>query len=263
VNQEKFIAAGGHRLEIRRIAGEPNLPTLVFLHEGLGSVALWKDFPDRLAAATGAPAVVYSRHGYGKSDRLSGKRAVDYMHIEALETLPELRRALRLDDVVLVGHSDGASIALIHAGAGRWPVRGLILEAPHVFVEDITVASIADAKRTFETTDLGKRLARYHDDPDGAFWGWNKIWLRPDFRSWNIERYLSSVRCPVLAIQGADDEYGTLAQLDAVGRGLSGPFEQIVLADCKHSPHRDQEAATLAAMTGWWNTVIDSGHKQR
>jgi pimeloyl-ACP methyl ester carboxylesterase len=249
----EFIAAGGHRLEIRRIAGRADLPTLIFLHEGLGSVALWKDFPDKLAAATGATALVYSRHGYGKSDPLIGERAVDYMHVEALETLPELRAKLGLDEVVLVGHSDGASIALIHAGAGRGPVRGLMLEAPHVFVEDITVASIAAAKTAFETADLAARLGRYHDDPAGAFWGWNKIWLHTDFRAWNIERYLPGVRCPVLAVQGADDEYGTAAQLDALARGLSGPFEQLVLADCRHAPHRDREAATLAAMTRWWH----------
>jgi pimeloyl-ACP methyl ester carboxylesterase len=252
-----FLKCGGHQLEIKRISGQKNLPTLIFLHEGLGSLALWKDFPDKLAAATRAPALVYSRYGYGKSDRLAGDRAVDYMHREALETLPDLRRQLSLEDVALVGHSDGASIALIHAGAGRWAVRGLILEAPHVFVEQMGLDQIALAKTAFETTDLGQRLGRYHDDPASAFWGWNKIWLHPDFRSWNIEEYLPGVTCPVLAIQGADDEYGTLAQLDAIARGVAGPFEKLVLADCKHSPHRDQEAATLAAMTEWWHTVIN------
>jgi pimeloyl-ACP methyl ester carboxylesterase len=248
----EFVVAGGHRLELRKIAGAAGLPTLVFLHEGLGSVALWKDFPDKLAAATGAPALVYSRYGYGKSDPLDGPRAVDYMHVEALEILPELRRRLGLGDVVLVGHSDGASIALIHAGAGRWPVRGLILEAPHVFTEQAGLDRIAAATRAFEDIDLAKRLARYHDDPDGAFRGWNEIWLHPDFRAWNIEKYLPQIVCPVLVIQGVDDEYGTLAQLDAVERGVRGPFERVVLADCKHSPHRDQEAATLAAMARWW-----------
>lgn len=256
MNTAQFVEAGGHRLEFRRIAGRADLPTLVFLHEGLGSVALWRDFPDKLAAATGAPALVYSRYGYGKSDRLVGERAVDYMHVEALTVLPELRRKLHLDNVVLVGHSDGASIALIHAS--RWPVRGLILEAPHLFVEDVTIANIAAAKRAYETTDLGKRLARYHDDPDGAFWGWNRIWLDPAFRAWNIEDHARGVRCPVLAIQGQDDEYGTLAQLDALARDLAGPFERVVLPACNHSPHRDQEAATLAAMAAWWNIEVAS-----
>jgi pimeloyl-ACP methyl ester carboxylesterase len=245
-----FAAVQGQRLEIERIAGaRADAPTLVFLHEGLGSVALWRDFPAKLAARTGAPALVYSRRGYGKSDRLAAPREVGYMHDEALVVLPALLRELGISNPILIGHSDGASIALIHAGSGKWPVRALVLEAPHVFVEDVTVASIEQAKEAYRTTDLGKRLARYHDDPDHAFRGWNDIWLDPAFRSWNIEDYLPGVRCPVLAIQGADDEYGTLAQLDAIERGVSGPFERLVLAECKHSPHRDRAAATLEAMS--------------
>jgi len=244
-----FLTVRGHRLEIEQIAGaRAAAPTLVFLHEGLGSVALWRDFPAKLAALTGLPGVVYSRWGYGKSDRLGRRREVRYMHDEALETLPELLDSLGIVNPILIGHSDGASIALIHAGSGRWPVRALILEAPHVFVEDVTVASIEQAKTVYRTGDLGKRLARYHDDPDDAFWGWNDIWLDPAFRSWDIAEYLPGVRCPVLAIQGADDEYGTLAQLDAIERGVRGPVERLVLSNCKHSPHRDQEAATLEAM---------------
>lgn len=253
MNAAQFVEAGGHRLEIKRIEGSAGMPTLIFLHEGLGSLAMWRDFPDRVAAATGAPVLIYSRYGYGKSDALAGARAVEYMHHEALEVLPPLRGALGLDDVVLLGHSDGASIALIHAGAGRWPVRGLILEAPHVFVEDISIASIAAAKRAYETTDLPQRLGRYHDDVDSAFWGWNRIWLDPAFRAWNIEHFLPGVRCPTLAIQGAGDEYGTKAQLDAIARGVAGPFEQVVLAECGHAPHRDQPAATLATMARWWH----------
>lgn len=248
-----FVRVGVYRLEIRRIAGRDDLPTLIFLHEGLGSVAMWRDFPDRVAVATGAPALVYSRHGYGKSDPLDGDRTVDYMHVEALTVLPELRAALGLDNAVLVGHSDGASIALIHACAGKWPVRGLILEAPHVFVEDISIAGIEAAKQAFESGDLAKRLARYHDDPGGAFRGWNRAWLDPAFRDWNIAAYLPGVRCPVLAIQGADDQYGSLAQLDTIANGVAGPYEQVVLADCRHSPHRDQPAETLAAIVRWWH----------
>jgi pimeloyl-ACP methyl ester carboxylesterase len=246
-----FIDTAGHRLEFERIAGSAAAPSLVFLHEGLGSVALWRDFPAKLAQATGAPAVVYSRHGYGASDRLTAPRDVDYMHREALETLPSLRAALGLEEVILIGHSDGASIALIHAGSGRWPVRALILEAPHVFVEDVSVESIAAARTAYAATDLRRRLERYHSDVDGAFRGWNDIWLNPAFRGWNIEQYLPGVRAPVLAIQGADDEYGTLAQIEAIARGGAGPFERLVLAHCKHSPHRDQEEAVLAAMTGF------------
>jgi pimeloyl-ACP methyl ester carboxylesterase len=246
-----FIDTAGHRLEFERIAGSAAAPSLVFLHEGLGSVALWRDFPAKLAQATGAPAVVYSRHGYGASDRLTAPRDVDYMHREALETLPSLRAALGLEEVILIGHSDGASIALIHAGSGRWPVRALILEAPHVFVEDVSVESIAAARTAYAATDLRRRLERYHSDVDGAFRGWNDIWLNPAFRGWNIEQYLPGVRAPVLAIQGADDEYGTLAQIEAIARGGAGPFERLVLAHCKHSPHRDQEEAVLAAMTSF------------
>ena len=244
-----FVSVRGHRLEVERIAGaRAAAPTLVFLHEGLGSVALWRDYPAKLAALKGLPAVIYSRWGYGKSDRLGVRRAVRYMHDEALEALPELLGVLDVSNPILIGHSDGASIALIHAGSGRWPVRALILEAPHVFVEDVTVASIEQAKTIYRTSDLGKRLARYHDDPDDAFWGWNHIWLDPAFRAWNIEEYLPGVRCPVLAIQGADDEYGTLTQLDAIERGVRGPVVRRVLANCKHSPHRDQEALTVEAI---------------
>jgi pimeloyl-ACP methyl ester carboxylesterase len=243
-----FVAAGGHRLEYQRIAGSSDVSTLLFLHEGLGSLAQWRDFPAKLARDAGASAIVYSRYGYGGSERLTAPRDVDYMHREALEALPQLRTALGLEDVILVGHSDGASIALIHAGSGRWPVRALILEAPHVFVEEISVESIAAAREAYATTDLRPRLERYHADVEGAFRGWNDIWLDPRFRAWTIEDYLPGVRCPVLAIQGADDEYGTLAQINAIERGIAGPFERLVLPQCKHSPHRDQEAAVLAAM---------------
>ncbi|HUK07184.1 MAG TPA: alpha/beta hydrolase [Stellaceae bacterium] len=243
------IAISGHRIEYQQTARtRAGTAPLVFLHEGLGSLAMWKDFPAELAAASGAPALVYSRYGYGNSDPIAAPRRVDYMHEEALEALPALLGALHIANPILIGHSDGASIALIHAGAGRWPVRGLILEAPHVFVEDATISSIDAAREVYRATDLNDRLRRYHADPDNAFWGWNDIWLDPAFRAWNIEASLPSITCPVLAIQGADDEYGTLAQLDAIERGVRGPFERLVLAQCKHSPHRDQPAATLAAM---------------
>jgi pimeloyl-ACP methyl ester carboxylesterase len=249
-----FVAAGGHRLHYERIAGRG--PVFVFLHEGLGSVALWRDFPAKVAAATGAPALVYSRYGYGASQPLAAPRGVDYMHREALETLPALRTALGLDDVVLFGHSDGASIALIHAGSGHWRVRALILEAPHVLVEEISVASIAAARAAYAETDLRRRLERYHDDVDGAFRGWNDIWLAPEFRGWSIEEFLPGVRCPVLAIQGADDEYGTLDQIDRVARGVAGDVERLVLPECRHSPHRDQAAAVLAAVAAFVARLI-------
>lgn len=245
----EFVTVLGHRIEYQRIEGRSaNAPMLVFLHEGLGSVAMWRDFPAKLAAMTGASALVYSRYGYGQSDPIAAPRGVDYMHEEALEALPELREKLVVENPILIGHSDGASIALIHAGAGRWKVRALILEAPHVFVEAISIAGIEAAKTAYRTTDLRQRLGRYHGDADNAFWGWNDIWLHPDFRRWNIENYLPGVRAPVLAIQGAEDEYGSLAQLDAIEGEASVPVERLVLPQCGHSPHRDQEAATLEAM---------------
>jgi pimeloyl-ACP methyl ester carboxylesterase len=246
-----ILTIGASRLEIAEIpALRADAPALVFLHEGLGSVSMWRDFPARLAARTGARAVIYSRSGYGKSEKLSAKRRTDYMHREALDVLALLLETLAIADPILIGHSDGASIALIHAGGGG-RVKALILEAPHVFVEDVTVASIAEAKMAYATTDLRQRLARYHDDVDGAFRGWNDIWLDPDFRAWNIAEFLPRIRCPVLAIQGEDDPYGTLAQLDAVVAGVSGPCTKLVLESCGHSPHRDRPDAVLDAMVGF------------
>jgi pimeloyl-ACP methyl ester carboxylesterase len=243
-----FVTVQGRKLEVQRIAGSGRgVRTLVFLHEGLGSVAMWRDFPRKAAAAAGCAAVVYSRYGYGRSDVLRESRGVDYMHVEALEVLPELLARLEVPDPVLVGHSDGASIALIHA-ATHPEVGGLVLMAPHVFVEDISVKSIAEAKTAFERTDLPQRLARYHADAVRTFRGWNDIWLHPDFRSWNIEEYLPRVRCPVLAIQGFDDEYGTMAQLEAIARQTGGPIEVLRLSDCRHSPHRDQPDAVIEAI---------------
>jgi len=247
MRDSEFVTAGGHRLEVARVVGAKPGPTLVFLHEGLGSLALWRDFPAKLAAATALPAVTYSRHGHGRSEPLTADRTVDYMHIEALEALPDLRHQRGLDDTILIGHSDGASIALIHAGAARWPVRALILEAPHVLVEEVGLQSIA--KTAFETTNMTRRLARYHDDPAGVFWGWNRIWLNPEFRRWNIESFLPAITCPILAIQGAEDEYGTLRQLEAIRRGVAGPYEQLIVPQCRHSPHRDQETIVLDAMS--------------
>ena len=206
-----FVTAGGHRLEYERIeVGGHDRPTLVLLHEGLGSIAMWRDFPHLLAHATVSRVIVYSRYGYGSSDPLREPRNVRYMHDEALVVLPELLDALSIVNPILVGHSDGGSIALIHAGASGRTVAGVVAMAPHVFVEDISVASIAAARDAYEATDLPSRLGRYHADVDGAFRGWNNIWLHPDFRTWNIEEFLPRIACPILAIQGEDDEYGTM-----------------------------------------------------
>lgn len=222
--------------------------TLVFLHEGLGSVAGWRDWPAKVAAATGSRALVYSRRGYGQSDPIVAPRAVSFMHDEGRIVLPALLDALGIERPVLIGHSDGGSIALIHAGATSRPVKGVATLAAHVFVEDLTIAGIVEAKRVFETTDLCARLGRLHADPRGAFWGWNDIWLKPAFRSWNIEDVLPTITCPVLAIQGREDQYGTPAQVDAIVRGVGANARPLLIPDCKHAPHREAEAATTAAI---------------
>lgn len=244
----QFVEVAGQSLEYARLGADRPGPTLVFLHEGLGSVSMWKDFPQRVAAVTALPALIYSRAGYGRSTSLSTARGPSYMHDEALVTLPALLEALALRDTILVGHSDGASIALIHAGARIRPVRALVALAPHVFVEELSIASIGEARLAYENTDLRLRLARHHADVEGAFRGWNDVWLSPAFRHWNIELSLTGIECPLLLIQGRDDEYGTMAQLDAIERHVSGPVERAELADCGHSPHRDQPQATLAAI---------------
>jgi pimeloyl-ACP methyl ester carboxylesterase len=246
-----LLRIGGVELEVVRIDGaRPDLPSIVMLHEGLGSVAMWKDFPEQVARATGRGVVVWSRRGYGRSTPIDGPRGVRYMHDEALVTLPALLDVLGLERPVLFGHSDGASIALLCAGspvAAARPVSGVIAMAPHVRVEDVAVESIAAAKLAWDETELRARLARYHDDPDGAFRGWNDIWLHPGFRDWNIEACLVAIRCPVLAIQGEDDEYGTMDQVERIARVV--PDTEIVrLADCRHSPHRDQPEAVLDAV---------------
>jgi pimeloyl-ACP methyl ester carboxylesterase len=253
-----FVHAAGRRLEVERIAaGVPGRPPLVFLHEGLGSVAMWRDFPARVAHACGCDAIVYSRHGYGRSEPLDAPRGVRYMHDEALAALPEVLSATGAARPVLVGHSDGGSIALIHAGAGH-PVAGLVLMAPHVFVEDVSIASIAAAGRAYESTGLRARLARYHDDVDSAFRGWNDIWLHPDFRAWNIEDALPGIRCPVLVIQGADDEYGTMEQVRRIAAAVPDA-DVLELADCRHSPHRDQPDAVVEAIVRFVDRVVGCG----
>jgi len=229
-------------LETEEIDGAE--PALVFLHEGLGSVALWRDFPERLARATGRRALVYSRAGHGNSPVPDTPRTPRFMHDEALEVLPELLATHGIEKPVLVGHSDGGSIALIHAS--RHPVTKLVLLAPHVFVEDLSVASIAEARETFETTDLRERMARYHRDAEATFRLWNDIWLAPEFRDWNIEDVLPAITAPVLAIQGEHDQYGTLAQIDAIEAGVAGEFERVVL-DARHAPQLEAPEETLNA----------------
>lgn len=247
------LALAGQRLEVQDIPAchSGATATLVLLHDGIGSLALWRGFPSKLAALTGLRTVTYSRAGHGASSPVVTPRDVDYMHREALEVLPQLLEALAIERPVLFGHSDGASIALIYAGSTPSPLCGLILEAPHVFVEDITIAGIRAAKRQFETSDLASRLARYHDSPAMTFRLWNDIWLSPGFRDWNIESCLPPVTAPILLIQGEDDDYGTTAQLDAIAQKVCGTCERLLLPHCGHSPHRDQEEAVLATTAGF------------
>lgn len=242
----------GREVEIAQIpARHAGRPTLVFLHEGLGSIALWRDFPAAMAARTGCGMLAYSRYGNGFSTVLAEARTPGYMHDEALHVLPALLRALEIEDPVLVGHSDGASIALIFAGEYRDGVRALVLEAPHVFVEELSVAGIAAVRREYESTDLRHRMTRYHSDVDRTFYGWNDVWLSQEFREWNIEDSVARVRAPILALAGLEDEYGTPAQLERIARRAPVPVDRLLLARCAHAAHRDRRAAVEATMAGW------------
>lgn len=223
-------------------------PPLVFLHEGLGSVGLWRGFPERVRAATAGPTtLVYSRHGYGRSAPAGLPRPVTYMHHEADVVLPRLLERWGIETPILVGHSDGASIALLYAGAGR-PIAGLVLLAPHVFVEDITIKAIAEARDTYERSDLRDRMARHHDDVDATFRGWNDVWLSPAFRSWSIEDRLASIAVPILLVQGDDDPYGSGAQLDAIEAKVAGATQRVVLPGVGHAPHLEAPETTLEAV---------------
>ena len=238
-----FLLVDDVRLEVKAWPG--NGVPILCLHEGLGSVTMWRDFPQQLGSATGRPVVAWSRRGYGLSGPLPGHRDPDYMHKEA-DAVARLMDVLAIKRAILFGHSDGASIALITAARSPDRVAALVLEAPHVFVEDISIKSIAETKRLYLTSNFGQILGRYHRDPDHVFWGWNDIWLDPRFRDWSIEGLLPAIRAPALLIQGRDDEYGTLEQLDRLGAILPDA-QRLELKRCGHSPHRDQPEAVLAA----------------
>jgi pimeloyl-ACP methyl ester carboxylesterase len=262
---ETSLDVGGVRLEVREIpapGAAEGRAALVFLHEGLGSVAMWRDWPDRLCAATGRAGVVYSRQGYGRSDptpdvrgepaerhgRRSGRLRPDYMHREALDVLPALLRRLGLARPVLVGHSDGGTIALLHAS--RHPVAACVVLAPHVIVEEVSLRSIERAREAYTKGDLRARLSRYHADVDGAFWQWNDVWLSPGFRAFDIREDCRRIQAPLLAIQGVDDPYGSMAQIHDIA--AAAPHARLVeLAACGHSPHRDQPEAVTAAIAGF------------
>jgi pimeloyl-ACP methyl ester carboxylesterase len=245
---ERPVTIAGRRLEAVELPGDPALRPLVLLHEGLGSVGLWRDFPAALQAATGRRVIAFSRFGHGRSEPPPAPRTPAFFHEEALDVLPELLAQVGAFEPVLVGHSDGGSIALIHAG--HHPVAGIALLAPHVFVEDITVAAIREAREAFDGGGLHERMARHHDDPEAAFSGWCDVWLDPAFRAWSLEADAERVDCPVLLVQGADDPYGTLEQLDRIEARVRGPVERLVVPG-GHSPHLEATPEVTAAVVHW------------
>ena len=258
LNPSGFLRIGASDLEYRMIGPAPDdAPTIVMLHEGLGSAGLWGDFPDRLAAATGAGVLVYSRAGYGASTKVALPRPLDYMHVEALDVLPKLLDATGFRRGLLVGHSDGASIAAIYAGGVQdHRVRGVAMIAPHFVVEDISVTSIAEIKQAYETTDLREKLARWHSDVDNAFYGWNGAWLDPGFRNWDISEYLAYIRVPVAILQGAEDRYGTIRQIEVAEEECYCPVDVTIVAGAGHSPHREAPEATLHAIVEFANRIL-------
>jgi pimeloyl-ACP methyl ester carboxylesterase len=249
--KNKYLKIDGKRIEAVWHGPPPDeAMTLVFLHEGLGCVEMWHEFPARLAEVTGFGALVFSRLGYGRSDPCDLPRPIEFMHHEGLRILPQVLEAARIEKCILIGHSDGGSISLIYAGGTpAKPLTGLITLAAHVFCEDLTVKSIQSARDRYLYSDLKPKLTKYHGkNVDYAFWGWNDVWLHSDFIHWNIEEYLPNIQVPLLAIQGEDDPYGTPAQVEAIVNQTGEQTESLMLSNCAHSPHVDRDAATLIAM---------------
>ena len=249
------MLAAGCRLRVKRIEPDPaavsmDPPTLVFLHEGLGCIEMWRDFPETLCISTGCCGLIYDRKGYGRSDEYEGPWPVDYLQIESLLYLPALLQACGIDNALLVGHSDGGTIALITAASHGNLVRGIIAEAAHIFVEQITIEGIQKAVQTFETTSLKEKLARYHKkNTTTVFYRWADRWLSSEFRNWNIQKKLHKITCPVLLFQGEDDEYGTRAQIDEIAGRVSGPVLAKLIPDCGHTPHFQAKYTVLPEMT--------------
>ena len=257
--QTEYISIDGKRLETVWHGPSPrDAPTLVFLHEGLGCVTMWGDFPAKMAAATGCGAFVYSRLGYGNSDSCVLPRPIEFMHHEGLEVLPRALDAAGICECILIGHSDGGSIAIIYAGGTKAiPLRGLITEAAHVFCENITVHAIRDAREKYTKGGLRRNLEKYHGlNTDGAFWGWNDVWLHPDFGDWNIEEYVPGISVPMLVIQGDNDTYGTAAQVRSISRHATTSTEVVTLSDCGHSPHREHQTLVLQAMVDFISRTL-------
>lgn len=248
------LRAAGRRLVAGRLLPPRAArgPVLVFLHEGLGSIAQWRDVPAALCTATGLPGLVYERWGFGGSAALDAPRTPRYLHDEALVSLPEVLHGAGVDDYVLVGHSDGGSIALLHASSRPAGLRGIVTEAAHVFVEELTLSGIRAAVQLWQQGDLAARLARYHGDKTAAtFAGWADTWLSADFRAWNIEAELRGIRCPVFALQGRDDEYGTPAQIAAIARGVAGRVDTWLVPACAHVPHLQARSVVLRAIAAF------------
>jgi len=261
------LRIGASDLEYRMIGPAPDsAPTIVMLHEGLGSAGLWGDFPEKLQAATGAGVFVFSRAGYGASSPVQLPRPLDYMHIEATDVLPKVLDAIGFRRGLLLGHSDGASIAAIYAGSRQdHRVQGVVMIAPHFIVEDISVKSIAEIKVTYESTELKAKLARWHKHVDNAFYGWNGAWLDPKFRDWDISEYLAYIRVPVAIIQGERDQYGTMRQVEIAREECYCPVEVTEVPEAGHSPHREAPGATLDAITQFAGAVLrnDEGSRGR
>jgi pimeloyl-ACP methyl ester carboxylesterase len=252
---DRLVELPGETLECRLIQSDPAAATLVFLHEGLGSVMLWGDFPEKLTEQLGLNALIYSRKGYGRSSRLDGPRPVDFMHREAFEVLPQLLSRLNIERPVIVGHSDGGSIGLLFASRPEHHTQAAIIMAPHVLVESISLDAISAARAAFLEGDLRARLKRYHEDVDGAFFGWNDIWLDPAFLNWSIEREIGAIACPLLLMQGTADEYGTMQQIDRITDAVPGSIA-LKLEGCRHSPHRDRAEQVSAAITEFLDRVL-------
>ena len=256
-----LLEAGGNALEYGCLGpATAEAPTVVLLHEGLGSRDLWRDFPARLSTATGWGVCAYSRAGYGGSDLAALPRPLDYMTREARVVLPEVLNAIGFERGLLMGHSDGATIAAIYAGTVKDPrLRGLVTIAPHFFTEEIGLREIARAQQAFDSGDLRSRLAKHHGDPDNCFRGWNDVWLHPEFKNWNVSQALEDIGVPVLAIQGAEDQYGTLAQIDEVERRCPAPVERVVLPGCGHDPCHERPDRVLMELMRFCADLDPSG----
>ena len=259
LSDQGFLDIGPHRLEYCMIGPRPNqAPTLVVLHEGLGCVGLWGDFPDKLQAATGYGVFVYSRAGYGQSSPVPLPRPVTFMHDEARNVLPKLFDVIGLQRGMLVGHSDGASISAIYVGSVQdHRVRGLVLMAPHFIVEDVSVASIAEIRKNYATTDLRAKLGRWHANVDVAFRGWAETWLDPHFRDWSLQAELAHIRVPILIVQGEDDQYGTVKQIEMAREECYCPVEVELMAKVKHVPHREAPERTLSVVADFCTRILN------